>query len=153
NTIEVQLPIIKALFNDCRVGPIRIPAGVLSVEIGEYFSRLSNEQGKKTAMIGSTDLTHYGSAYNFTPEKSLESPAEWVAESDKNILDAMVSMKTKEILRLAESERSACSPGAAASVVSFAVSKGIQKGQLLSYYTSLSRHQAESFVGYGNIIY
>ncbi len=153
NTIEVQLPLIKALYENVKIVPLRIPSGMESLDIINNLFHIGNEMGRKTVIIGSTDLTHYGTSYNFAPDDSLADPQGWVRKSDRKIIDSMLNMEVENILKIAEDNKSACSPGAAAGAVLYASLKGINKGTLLSYDTSLSRHQADSFVGYSSIVY
>ena len=64
-------------------------------------------------VLGSTDLTHYGSNYNFSPSDSLNDPLKWVEESDRRILKAMMEMNPEKVLNEAKTSQSACSAGAA----------------------------------------
>ncbi len=153
NTIEVQLPVIKSLFSDVKIVPLRVPSGEKSLEILEELTGYIFQSNGRTAVIGSTDLTHYGPSYNFLPNPSLEEPVKWVESSDRKILDAMVEIKPLNILKLADKDRSACSAGAAVCAAQFASLSGVERGQLLSYETSLSRHSGESFVAYGAVVY
>ena len=132
---------------------MRVPSGIDSLRIVDHIIQISEVLGRKTAFIGSTDLTHYGRTYGFIPEDSRLDPVNWVKESDMKILDSMVNMDSRRILKLADQDHSACSAGAAACAVSYASARGVVKGQLLSYDTSFSKHEADSFVGYGAVIY
>jgi AmmeMemoRadiSam system protein B len=114
---------------------------------------LSISKNKKMALIGSTDLTHYGVNYDFFPEGSQKNPRKWVESSDKKIIEAMTSLKTQEILEISVRNHNACSAGAAAGAAYFASLSGVEKGLLLEYDTSLSKHKGDSFVGYCSVLY
>jgi AmmeMemoRadiSam system protein B len=153
NTIEVQLPFIKALMGTVEIVPLRVPSGDKCLEIVPIIIEYAAINNLKIAVIGSTDLTHYGPNYNFEPESSLADPVEWVRKRDNKILQAMINNQVQEILNLSRIEYSACSAGAAACTSLFASLKNNSRGKLLKYDTSLSKHEADSFVGYGSIIY
>ena len=153
NTIEVQLPIIKALFENVKIIPLRVPAGKSCLKLIDVVERYSTENNHKIGILGSTDLTHYGSNYDFAPIDSMRDPIKWVEKSDRKILNAMVELIPEDILDLAAENHSACSAGAAACAASFAALRGVKKGRLITYDTSYSKHEAESFVGYGSVAY
>lgn len=153
NTVEVQLPFIRSLLGELPIVPIRVPAGSLSLEIVESIVAFSTKKNLKTAVLGSTDLTHYGQNYSFNPENSKSNPLEWVKDSDGKILQAMIDINPGKILEYAKENKSACSAGAAAGAALFARRQGSVKGEILAYDTSYSRHQSESFVGYGSVVY
>ncbi len=153
NTIEVQLPLIRSALGEIPIVPIRVPAGPISLEIAESIVEYSTKKNINTAVLGSTDLTHYGQNYSFSPDDSKNDPLEWVKDSDSKILQAIIDINTDKILEYAKKNKSACSAGAAAGAALFAKSQGSVKGQLLAYDTSYSKHKSESFVGYGSVVY
>jgi len=153
NTVEVQLPIIKSLLDEVRIVPLRVPAGESALNLIDVIRNYSDKKNLKIRVIGSTDLTHYGSNYDFEPTESLADPIKWVEIQDRKIIESMIEMKPEDILKEARSKQSACSAGAAACAASYASKSGIKKGKLLSYDTSYSKHQSDSFVGYGAVVY
>jgi len=153
NTIEVQLPIIRALLGDISIVPVRVPAGSECLTLISSILKATSKHNLKTAVLGSTDLTHYGLNYDYTPYESKEDPVKWVEESDRKILQSMIDVDSEKILSRAKSDHSACSAGAAACASFYAAEKGIKKGELLRYDTSYTKYPSESFVGYGAVIY
>ncbi|MBB6478905.1 AmmeMemoRadiSam system protein B [Spirochaeta isovalerica] len=153
NTIELQLPFIKSHFVDIPIVPLRVPAGTSSLRFHEVLGDVISDVGQSAVVIGSTDLTHYGPNYGYIPGDSIENPEIWVENSDRKILRAMENFRGKDILDLADQDRSACSAGAAAAAALWGKSCGSEKGVLLQYENSLSRHQSSSFVGYGALVY
>jgi AmmeMemoRadiSam system protein B len=61
NTIELQLPFVKYLFGNVKIVPIGVPPATDSLRIGEAVAEIASELGLKIKVLGSTDLTHYGS--------------------------------------------------------------------------------------------
>ena len=63
-----------------------------SIGIGRRTAEIALELGKKILILGSTDLTHYGYNYGFTPKGTGEAAVEWVKnENDRKIVDLMTT--------------------------------------------------------------
>lgn len=153
NTVEIQLPLIKACFPSIRVVCLRCPPSVEAIHLGEYLGGLMRETERSFTVLGSTDLTHYGPNYGFMPKGMGKEAMDWVMqENDRGFLTAAQRMDVEGMLTHALEKNSACSAGAAAVAASFARTLQL-KGQLLSYATSWEKHRSSSFVGYGAVIY
>ena len=68
NTIELQLPFLKYFFGDAKIVPMGVPPVSESLEIGIEAAEFCRDLGLSAKVIGSTDLTHYGYNYGFTPQ-------------------------------------------------------------------------------------
>jgi MEMO1 family protein len=154
NTVEVLLPIIAVLYPGVRLLWLRAPNDSTSIELGQALQAASASLGRTVACLGSTDLTHYGPNYGFSPMGRGAEAEIWVRErNDRDFIDALLAMDGPEALRRAESEHSACSPGAAVAALSFASSSGASRAALLDYSTSLEVRRDDSFVGYAAIAF
>ncbi len=153
NTVEVIIPLAAAMYPDVKWAAWRLPADERAIIFGEKLAEAVMKTGRRTAVIGSTDLTHYGPNYGFSPTDSLDSPSEWMERRDRKILRAFANFEGRRALELAVSEKSACSAGAAAGAMAFAESCGTAAGKILSYSTSRDIYPSSSFVGYGSIIW
>jgi hypothetical protein len=155
NTIELQLPFVKELFPEASILPIGAPARADSMAIGQAVARAARELGLPICVVGSTDLTHYGPNYQFSPKGHGASAEEWVrAENDRAVVDHLVALDGAQALEHAREHRSACCPGAAIAALSAARELGASAGELLDYATSNDVHPGgASFVGYAGIVY
>lgn len=154
NTVEVNLPFVRYLFPESRVVWLRTGAGDESRELGRICREVASELDRELCVIGSTDLTHYGPGYGFTPAGTGEKAYRWVKEeNDAAIVDAMVSMKSEDVIRLGNEEKAACSAGAAVAAIEFARENGVDRGSLVGYSSSYEVHPGSSFVGYAGIVY
>ncbi len=154
NTVEIQLPIVKYLFPGSKVVALRVGAGSDAIELGGEIAAVSRKLGKKTVVVGSTDLTHYGPSYGFTPHGTGNSALRWVKEvNDKKIVNAFLSMEEEKVLEYGNRNKAACSSGAAASAIAFARHFGRSQGELISYMTSNDVYPSDSFVGYAGVVY
>jgi len=154
NTIEVQLPFIKACFPSTPIIPIGAPPDSKSIEIGRLCAKTSIQMGLTVRVIGSTDLTHYGPNYGFTPKGSGHAALEWVKnQNDSQIIDAICAMDPERTIREAIQKQNACCSGAAAAAISAAKGLGAESARLLTYTTSYDRHPGDSYVGYAGIVF
>jgi len=154
NTVEVQLPLVRYLFPQARIVGLRAPASLLSLDLGKAIFRAAEATGRGVVVVGSTDLTHYGVQYGFSPAGSGERARLWVREkNDAGMIDLLLRMAGESSIAYAARERAACSIGAAAAALSYASLHGISEGVLCGYGSSYSGHRSESFVGYAGISY
>ena len=154
NTVEVQLPFIRYLFPRARVLGMRASPSTDAESLGAAIAAAARRLGRAVGVAGSTDLTHYGTSYGFSPAGSGEKALRWVRDTnDRRFIESLLAMDCTAALERALRERSACSAGGALAAVSFARESGIRKGSLVRYATSLEIRPAESFVGYAGILY
>ncbi len=154
NTIELQLPFIKYFFPNVKILPIGVPPSLASLKIGERAADVSRSMGMKIKILGSTDLTHYGYNYGFTPKGTGEKAVLWVKnENDKRIVDLMLTMNTEEIIHESLKRHNSCCSGAVATAISAMKQLGATKGELIAYTTSYDIRPDNSFVGYVGIVF
>jgi AmmeMemoRadiSam system protein B len=154
NTIELQLPFIKYFFPHVSILPIGVPPAIASLSIGERLISLSEQLGKKTIVLGSTDLTHYGYNYGYVPKGVGEEALNWVrTENDKKVVDLMLSMDAEGVIHESLKNYNACCSGAAATAIVAAKKLGAVGGEKLVYATSYDIRPDSSFVGYVGIVF
>ena len=154
NTIEIQLAMIKYFFPDARLLALRPPFSTKAIDLGREIAQMAKERGLSLITIGSTDLTHYGPNYGFLTKGTGPASVEWVKNvNDKGFINRALEMDAVGLLDHALKNSSACSPGAAASVIAACQGLGSKKGVLLDYYTSYDVMPDDSFVGYAGIVY
>jgi AmmeMemoRadiSam system protein B len=165
NTIEVLLPMAHYFFPEAKLLWLRLPAEIESFDAGKTISRTAEKLNRKVNVLASTDLTHYGLNYGFSPKGGGITALRWVREvNDANFIKAVEAGDAAEALCFAEEERAACSAGAVLGAMGFAQEEKIGNARLLKYATSadvtdeeepesMPRPKAESsppasFVGY-----
>ncbi|MDR2485628.1 MAG: AmmeMemoRadiSam system protein B [Treponema sp.] len=157
NTIEVLLPMAAYFFPHARLLPFRLPGESASFEAGKSLARIGRSLGRKPAVIGSTDLTHYGAPYGFSPQGKGKQALEWVKNmNDRAFIQAVIDGAPEQILERSDKDGSACSVGAVLGALGFAQASGADRGELLVYGTSADEGRGdqeipESFVGYAAI--
>jgi AmmeMemoRadiSam system protein B len=154
NTIELQLPFIKYFFPDVKILPMGVPPALASIRIGEKAVAVSKALGRNTIVLGSTDLTHYGYNYGYTPKGVGEEAVDWVRnENDKKVVELMLRMDAEEVIHESLMNYNACCSGAAATAIAAAKSLGATRGEKLVYATSYDIRPDSSFVGYVGIVF
>jgi AmmeMemoRadiSam system protein B len=160
NTLEVLLPMVHYFFPGAKILLLRFPAELESYEAGRELARITRQLRRYPVVLGSTDLTHYGKNYDFSPcGCGGEDALTWVRDvNDANFIAAVKSGDPKAACERAIQDRSACSPGAVLGVMGFVAEAGVAKNpapgaELLAYGTSAEVSPGEgfpdSFVGYG----
>jgi AmmeMemoRadiSam system protein B len=163
NTVEVLLPAVRFFFPDARLLWLRLPSSPAAFDAGLCIAQKAAELGRAAVCVASTDLTHYGPAYGFTPEGRGEAALEWVRSvNDRRFIDALCAADAGAVLERARRENSACSPGAALCALGFAGAPPEAAGgaRLLAYGTSVDALRAagervlpDSFVGYAALVF
>jgi len=152
NTIEVLLPMAHCFFPDAKLLWLRLGADMESFKAGKTISQIAAKLKRKVNVLASTDLTHYGSNYGFSPKGRGDAALRWVREvNDANFIKAVEAGDAHEALRCAEEESAACSAGAVLGAMGFAQEEKLGKARLLEYATSadITKEEApSSFVGY-----
>ncbi|NQT55052.1 MAG: AmmeMemoRadiSam system protein B [Desulfobacteraceae bacterium] len=154
NTIELQLPFIKYFFPQIKIVPISLPPKETSLEIAKRAAEISKSMGRRTIVLGSTDLTHYGYNYGYTPKGVGEDAVEWVKNvNDKRVVDLILEMDAKGVIQESLKNHNACCPGAAGAAIEAAKTLGAKKGEKIIYSTSYDIRPNSSFVGYVGIVF
>ncbi|MDR0316477.1 MAG: AmmeMemoRadiSam system protein B [Treponema sp.] len=155
NTVEVLLPMVRFFFPDAALLWLRLPADDTSFEAGKTIAHTLARMGRKAVVLASTDLTHYGRNYGFSPHGSGPAALQWMSEvNDANFIRAVESGDPAAVLDRAEQDRSSCSAGAVLGALGFAEAAGAGPARMLEYGTSADAAVREgeecpdSFVGY-----
>jgi len=153
NTVEIQLPIVAYLHDMPKIVYVRSPPSELAAELGNLIAEYATSN-PGVVVVGSTDLTHYGPAYGFVDHGHGPESVEWVkTHNDARFVDALLQADPETIVSVAQSSRSACSAGAAATAAAFARACGCTRSEVIDYYTSYDVAPNESFVGYVGVGY
>lgn len=154
NTIELQLPFLKYFFPGIKIVPVGVPPKHSSLDIGRRAVEISKGMGRRTIVLGSTDLTHYGFNYGFNPKGSGENAVRWVKEvNDKRVVDLMLKMDGEGVINESLRSKNACCSGAVGAAIAAAEELGAKKGEKIVYSTSYDIRPDSSFVGYVGVIF
>jgi len=161
HSIEVQVPFIQHLFGEAKILPILTPPMEQAVALGTSVGDIIGaDENKKIVCIGSTDLTHYGPRYGFTPMGTGAEALKWADRvNDQKFIDLALKLESQSLLTSAAENCNACGAGAVAATVAAAKKLGKTKGLLLAHTNSnkvmlrkMGTTSAES-VGYAAIVF
>jgi AmmeMemoRadiSam system protein B len=158
NAIEVLMPMIKKLWPGSEVLTVGVPPTADAETIGREAVLLAKARGfEKIAVVGSTDLTHYGPNYSYSPKGRGRRALEWVkSENDPQLIEKVAELDAAKVLWVAQRQRNACCPGAIAAAIVASRKLGAERGAVTRYVTSWevrpSEPEPSSFVGYVGMI-
>jgi AmmeMemoRadiSam system protein B len=160
HSIEVQVPFIQRLFPKARILPIMVPPSICATEVGMAVARAIREAGTKVVCLGSSDLTHYGPSYQFSPHGSGQEGICWAKDvNDRGLLDLVEKMDAEGVLEYARDHQAACGAGAIAACIGCAKQLGANMAKTLEHtnsYEVLSKRfgeRGDDAVGYAGIIF
>ncbi len=137
HSIEVQVPFIQHLFAEAKILPILTPPSPQVIGLGEALGDIIASAEGEIVCIGSTDLTHYGPRYGFTPVGVGTDAIKWATEvNDRRFIDLALALEADSLLASAAENGNACGPGAVAAAVAAAKKLGKEKGTLLAHTNS-----------------
>ena len=160
HSIEVQVPIIQYVFPESRIVPVMVPPIAEAPAVGQVVAEAVSASGRKVVYVASTDLTHYGPSYYYTPMGSGAAALRWAKETnDRHFIDLALKMEAEALVDSAQTYQNACGAGAVAAAVAAAKCCGATKGYLLGHRTSAEimperfGKRSEDSVGYAAIVY
>jgi AmmeMemoRadiSam system protein B len=151
NKVDVLLPMVRFFMPNASLLWLRLPADMSSFDSGKALAQAARDLGRKIAVLGSTDLTHYGPNYRYTPKGCGPQALKWVKEVNaRKFIEAVESGDPQTVLERAESDLSSCSAGAVLGALGYASAINAGPARLLEYSTSAdaTTEIPDSFVGY-----
>ena len=158
HSIEVQVPFIQELAPAARLLPILVPPSPKAPHIGELVADAAARLGRRAVYVGSTDLTHYGPRYGFTPHGAGADAIRWAHDvNDRQLIDRLLALDAEGVVPEAMLHHNACGSGAAAAALAAARRAGANAARLLrstsSYEVLRGRFgDMDDSVGYAGVI-
>ena len=147
HSIEVELPLIQMLLPGVSIVPIMVRPGPWAEDVGRACGRAALAAGRKVAVIGSTDLTHYGPAFGFEPHGRGQAGTRWSKEvNDRRMVRLIQRLDATGVISEAAANRNACGAGAVAATIGAMLEMGASKYVELRHCTS-----AECEEGWGGV--
>ncbi len=160
HSIEVQAPFIQRLLPRAKIVPIMAPPTDKAAAIGAAVGRTCKSYGVEAVFLGSTDLTHYGPSYGFSPKGVGPAGLAWAKNvNDCRLLDLILALRENDVVPEAVLDQNACGAGAIAAAISASKAFGATTATLLEHTTSyevLSRSYPEppqDAVGYAAVVF
>lgn len=158
HAVEVELPLIRIAFPDAAVVPVEVPLIENAAEIGALSARCLADARRQPLFLASSDLTHYGPGYEFTPAGVGESALRWALRNDRRLLDRIVEMDVDGIVEEVQSHHNACGGGAIAAMLAACREFGATGAELLTHTNShevlsgIAPQPPTNAVGYASMV-
>ncbi|MCG8406883.1 MAG: AmmeMemoRadiSam system protein B [Phycisphaerales bacterium] len=137
HSIEVEIPFIQYLMPETLVVPIMVPVNDKAAALGRAVGRTCRSYGVSSVFICSTDLTHYGPSFGFTPQGVGPEGLKWAKDTnDRRMIDLMLAMQSQDAVKEAVTNRNACGGGAIAATLAACESYGARRATLLEHTNS-----------------
>jgi len=160
HSIEVEVPFLQHLLPDSPIVPIMVPVNDSSVSVGSAVGRACLSYGVDTVFLCSTDLTHYGPGFRFTPQGDGPEALLWSKNvNDRRMIDLMLAMRADNAVEESVTHRNACGGGAIAATLAACKAYGARGATLLEHMTSaevgrtFSSAPPRDTVGYAGVVF
>jgi len=160
HSIEVQVPFIQHLMPGAMIVPMMVPVNDKAAALGSAVGKACKIYEVSAVFIGSTDLTHYGPSYHFTPQGVGPAGLAWAKDvNDRRMIDLILSMREDDVVQEADASHNACGGGAIAATIAACKAYGAKRATLLEHTTSfeilsaLHDEPTRDAVGYAGILF
>ncbi len=158
HAVEVELPLIQHAWPGAAILPVEVPVIEMAGRIGiETFGRIA-ASGLRAIYLASSDLTHYGPAYGFTPAGIGPEALAWAKDNDRKLLEIVTDMRFESVVPEVWRHNNACGGGAIAAMLAACGQSGANTGRVLRHANSsetlagIARKSDESAVGYASVV-
>ena len=159
HSIEIQLPFLQYVYDkEFKIVPITVGYGDYDMceDVGDAIAEAAKDLGRDIVVLGSTDFTHYGAMYGYTPAgtRPFEKVLKWVYETDRSLIEKIVSLDAEGLVRrVRENNYTMCGYLPVATMIIAAKKMGASEGKLLKYATSYDvQGSTDVIVGYASIV-
>ena len=156
HSLEVQVPFVRRLLPGVPIVPIAVPADPRAVELGARVAAAIRADGRRVAVVASSDLTHYGSRYGFAPAGGGADGLAWSKDNDARLVERALEFDAPGVLDEAATRHSACGAGALAAAIAATRQLGARDATLLHQTTSYEVRPIgpmDLTVGYASILF
>ncbi|MDD5181990.1 MAG: AmmeMemoRadiSam system protein B [Candidatus Nanoarchaeia archaeon] len=156
HAIEVHLPFLQYLFKDFKIVPICMKGIKVLEEANDIVSGILNaayELKRKVLVIASSDFTHYGESFMYTPYKANQ--IKKVEALDKKAIGFIEKFREIDLLKhVVQNNATICGYAPITAAIIYARSMKSKSVRLLKYYTSAEiTGDSKNFVAYASMVF
>jgi AmmeMemoRadiSam system protein B len=158
HAVEVNVPLIQLAFPNAAVLPIEVGVTENAAEIGRNTAARVAKEGLKAVYLASSDLTHYGTNYEFVPAGVGVGAMNWAKQNDQRVLNLVAGMQSERIISEVRQHHNACGPGAIVAMMEACRVSGAGVGKVLRHATSyetlaeVAPQPPTNAVGYASVV-
>lgn len=137
HSIEVQVPFVQEALPGVRIVPVMVPPTEVALRVGIEAAEAAQRIGRRVCFVASSDLTHYGPRYHFTPQGLGPAALAWAKQvNDRRLLERVEALDAAGVLAEAQEHLNACGAGAIAAAIEASRAMGADRAVLLEHTTS-----------------
>src|SRR5439155_19496790 len=110
---------------------VEVPLIDAAAELGRPPADAVRAAGVRAVFLASSDLTHYGPSYGFTPAGVGSQGLRWAKDNDRRLLELVTALAIDRIIPEVRSRANACGGGAIAAMLSAARELGAARADVL----------------------
>jgi AmmeMemoRadiSam system protein B len=158
HAVEVELPLVRAVWPGARLLPVEVPVADGAPEIGRQVARAVLETGARAVFLASSDLTHYGPSYRFAPAGIGPQGLAWAKDNDRRLLRIVENFDIDQVVPEVHGHLNACGGGAIAAMLAACKEAGATNAKVLRHANSYETLAAVApqppvdAVGYAGVI-
>jgi MEMO1 family protein len=163
HAVEVELPLIEVAWPGTVILPVEVPTVEHAWRIGvETALRVAEARYTSPVFLASSDLTHYGPAYNFAPCGVGLTGLAWARDNDRRVLDLVERCDVERIVPEVRKRMNACGGGAIAATLAACRELGATHARVLRHANSYETFAAagvrggadaaDNAVGYASVV-
>lgn len=158
HAVEVELPLLQQAFPGAAILPVEVPLYDDAVQVGTTTARKATDANVRAVFLASSDLTHYGPSYRFTPAGIGVPALEWAKSNDRLLLEVIERFRPEEVVAEVREHLNACGGGAIAAMLAACREHGATRARVLrhaSSYETLARvapQRPDNAVGYASVV-
>lgn len=137
HAVEVELPLIQAAWPGVPVLPVEVPPVAEAADVGRQTAAQLAAAGLDAVFLASSDLTHYGLRYDFTPAGVGPAGLAWAKDNDRRLLDRVLALDVAGIVPEVRHRLNACGGGAIAAMLAACREWGASRAALLRHANSV----------------
>ena len=138
HAVEVELPLVGAVWPGASVLPVEVPLVDDAEQIGREAAAQVRAAGlaSRAVFLASSDLTHYGPSYGFAPAGVGPQGLAWAKDNDRRLLDEVGAFAVGRVVPEVRSRANACGGGAIAAMLSACRELGATGATVLRHVNS-----------------
>lgn len=158
HAVEVELPLIQQAWPTAAVLPVEVPAFQMAAEIGRRTAEQLVARKRRPNFLASSDLTHYGPSYGFTPWGVGPMGLHRAKENDDRLLRLVTTLSDEAIVPEVLTRANACGGGAIAAMIAACKVFGATRAKVLRHANSFETLAAvapqppTNAVGYAGVV-
>ncbi|HEV8377930.1 MAG TPA: AmmeMemoRadiSam system protein B [Tepidisphaeraceae bacterium] len=136
HAVEVNVPMIQLAFGGAAILPIEVPVNEKAAEMGRQTAQKISAAGLKAVYLASSDFTHYGTNYRFTPAGVGTAAMDWAKKNDQRLLNLIAGMQSERVINEVMEHQNACGAGAIVAMLEACKVAGASGAKILRHATS-----------------